>query len=263
VVTGGSSYENLQNLPEFYIEQVIRRFQGTRLGQQEIYAQLLGDTPGALWTRDLLERTRVKEMPTLSRIVVAVDPAASSTEGAAETGIIVAGAVPAQRGRPPECYVLDDLSMRGTPAEWTRAVCAAYRTFRCDRIVAEANQGGEMVSATIHAVDPKVPVLLVRATRGKYTRAEPVAALYEQNLVHHVGMFPELEDQLATFVPGEASPDRLLRDAADALVWAITSLVEGKGAPSRMPDPGDLARPNAWAIGNEGLAGAPHLYTDY
>jgi len=264
-VTGGSSYENLHNLPQFYIEQVIRRFEGTRLAEQEIYAQLLGDTPGALWTRDLLERTRVKEVPTLSRIVVAVDPAASSSEGAAETGIIVAGAVPAQRGRPAECYVLDNLSMRGTPAEWARAVCAAYRTHRCDRVVAEANQGGEMVSATIHAVDPKVPVLLVRATRGKYVRAEPVAALYEQDLVHHVGMFPELEDQLVTFVPGEASPDRLLRDAADALVWAITALVEGKGSSSRMLDPSDLARPNAWAIGNEGLglAGPPHLYTDY
>ena len=222
------------------------------------------DAPGALWNRDLLERTRVKETPTLARIVVAVDPAASSAEGAAETGIIVAGAVPAQQGRPPECYVLDNLSMRGTPAEWARAVCAAYRTFRCDRIVAEANQGGEMVSATIHAVDPKVPVLLVRATRGKYMRAEPVAALYEQNLVHHVGMFPELEDQLVTFVPGEASPDRLLRDAADALVWAITALVEGKGQGSGwLLDPSDLTRPNAWAIGNEGLAGARHLYTDY
>ena len=256
-VTGGSSYENLQNLPEFYIEQVIRRFEGTRLGEQEIYAHLLGDTPGALWTRDLLERTRVKELPQLARIVVAVDPAASSSEGAAETGIIVAGAVPARPGRPAECYVLDNLSMRGTPAEWARAVCSAYRTFRCDRVVAEANQGGEMVSATIHAVDPKVPVTLVRA--------EPVAALYEQNLVHHVGMFPELEDQLVTFVPSEASPDRLLRDAADALVWAITALVEGKGASSRLPDPADLTRPNAWAIGNEGLglAGAPHLYTDY
>jgi phage terminase large subunit-like protein len=128
--------------------------------------------------------------------------------------------------------------------------------------VAEANQG---VSATIHTVDPKVAVLLVRATRGKYVRAEPVAALYEQNLVHHVGMFPELEDQLVTFVPGEASPDRLLRDAADALVWAITALVEGTGSSSRVLDPADLARPKGWAIGNEGLglAGAPHLYTDY
>ncbi len=108
-------------------------------------------------------------------------------------------------------------------------------------------------------------MLLVRASRGKYTRAEPVAALYEQNLVHHVGMFSELEDQLVTFVPSDAAPDRLLRDAADALVWAITARVEGTGSRCRMLDPSDLARPNAWAIGNGGLGDVrtPHLYTDY
>ncbi len=262
LVTGGTSYDNLANLPESYVERNIHRYEGTRLGRQEIHAELLLDTPGALWTIETLERTRVKDLPALARIVVAVDPAVSSAEGAAETGIIVAGAVPAQRGRPPECFVLDDLTLRGTPHDWASAAVAAYKTFRADRIVAEANQGGEMVAATIHAVDPKVPVLLVRAMRGKYVRAEPVAALYEQGLIHHVGMFPELEDSLVTWVPGEASPDRL-----DALVWAVTALVEGKGLGTRshMPDPAGLARPSAWAVGNEGLsrAVAPHLATDY
>ncbi len=264
VVTGGSSYDNLVNLPEAYIEQVLRRFEGTRLGRQEIHAEILGDTPGALWTHDLLERGRVSDLPPPVRIVVAVDPATSSSEGAAETGIIVAGAAAAQRGLPPECFVLDDLTRRGTPHEWASTVVQAYKTFHADRVVAEANQGGEMVAATIRAVDPKVPVLLVHASRGKYVRAEPVAALYEQNRVHHVGLFPELEDELVTWVPGDASPDRL-----DALVWAITALMEGKGlARGKMPSPDELRRESPYdalisGLDTHGRDGAPHLSTDY
>jgi len=262
VVTRGSSNDNIGNLPEAYIEQVIRRYEGTRLGRQEIYAEILDDTPGALWTHDLLERTRTREHPELSRIVVGVDPAVSSGEGAAETGIIVAGALPAQHGRVAECYVLDDLTLRGTPHEWASAVVTAYRRYRCDRVVAESNQGGEMVEATIHAVDPTVPVLRVHASRGKYVRAEPVAALYEHGAAHHVGLFPELEDEMVTFVPGEASPDRL-----DALVWAITALV-GNDIPSSssyFPDPQELTRSSPWTSAFHGLTRTtpPHLATDY
>jgi phage terminase large subunit-like protein len=155
--------------------------------------------------------------------VVGVDPAASST--GAETGIVVCG-----RGRDMvrgihQGYVLDDRTVQGSPDEWARAAVTAYHTHRADRIIAEANQGGEMVRQTLRTVDPRVPVTLVHASRGKQTRAEPVAALYEQAVVHHVGTFPALEDQLCTWVPGDPSPDRL-----DALVWALTELMLGAGS---------------------------------
>lgn len=154
----------------------------------------------------------------LQRIVVAIDPAVTSNEGSDETGIIVAGL-----GRDSHGYVLEDLSCRASPEAWARVAVLAYHRWRADRIVAEANQGGDMVSLVLHTVDANVPVKLVHAARGKVARAEPVAALYEQAKCHHVGTFPGLEDQMATWTQGDASPDRL-----DALVWALTELMLGE-----------------------------------
>jgi phage terminase large subunit-like protein len=200
---------------------VIRsRYEGTRLGRQEINAEMLEDAPGALWQRDRIEELRVPKAPQLQRIVVAIDPAATSGEDADETGIIVAGISQDRRG-----YVLDDLSGRYTPIEWARKAIAAYQRYSADRIVAEVNNGGEMVEATLRMVDRHAAYKPVRATRGKAMRAEPVSALYEQGKVHHVGAFPLLEDQMCLFTPDfdrarGGSPDRL-----DALVWALTELM--------------------------------------
>lgn len=212
----GSSYENLDNLSIRYRETVLSRYEGTRLGRQEIHGEILDDVPGALWNRAMLDDNRVSEAPPLSRIVVAVDPAVTAKDGSDETGIVVGGVV-GEHG-----YVLEDCSLKASPAKWARRAIWAYYKWEADRIVAEGNQGGDMVKHTIHTEDPNVPVKLVRATKGKYTRAEPVAALYEQERIHHVGVHPELEDQMCTYVPGEDSPDRM-----DALVWAFTELMLG------------------------------------
>lgn len=215
VKTVGSSYENRSNLPDSYFEQIIAKYEGTTLGQQEIHAALLEESPGALWKRETLERSRVQEAPTLRRVVVAIDPAASLTEESAETGIVVAGI--AGNG---EAYVLADRSGRITPDTWARRAVAEYRERNADRIIGEHNNGGEMVRHTVLTVDRNVSYRDVWASKGKYTRAEPIAAKYEQGKVHHVGMFSELEDQMCTWVPGEDSPDRM-----DALVWALSELL--------------------------------------
>lgn len=216
VVTRGSTYENIGNLAPQFVDEILRRYEGTTLGRQELHAEVLDDLDGALWQRSQLDANRVITPPHLNRIVVAVDPAVTSKSDSAETGIIVAGI-----GIDHKAYVLDDVSLRGTPDEWGRAVVGAYHRWRADRIVAESNQGGDMVQHIIRTVDRNVPIRLVHASRGKRTRAEPVAALYEQDRVHHVGMWGQLEDQLCSWVPDVSpSPDRL-----DALVWAITELV--------------------------------------
>lgn len=183
--------------------------------RQEIYAEDVDEVPGALWQRQMIEDARVTEHPELVRVVVGVDPEAESGEGSSETGIIVAGL-----GKDGHGYVLEDASLRGTPDQWGRAVVTAYHKFQADRIIGEVNNGGEMVGYVIRTIDRRVPFRAVRASRGKVARAEPIAALYEQGKVHHVGVFPELEDQLCSWVPGDKSPDRL-----DALVWALTELM--------------------------------------
>ncbi|HYL48663.1 MAG TPA: terminase family protein [Stellaceae bacterium] len=226
VVTRGSTFDNAANLAPAFLDTVVRRYQGTRLGRQELEAELLDDVPGALWSRDAIEAARVTAAPDLSRIVVAIDPAASSGEGADETGIVVAGL--AHDGR---VYVLDDLSGRMSPRAWALKAIAAYRKFAADRIVAEINNGGEMVEATLRSVQSDAPFRALRASRGKAVRAEPVAALYEQGRVHHVGGLPALEDQLCAFTAdfdraaSGTSPDRL-----DALVWAVTDLMANRDA---------------------------------
>lgn len=220
VTTRGSTYDNIGNMAPGF-RAFVDRFEGTRLGRQELAGELLDDVEGALWSLDLIDRGRVSpdDVPDLVRVVVAVDPQAAYEESGdlSETGIVVAG-VCAER----HLWVLADLSGNLTPGGWGARAVAAQRDHAADRIVAEANQGGEMVRHTLETVDPLAPVAMVRASRGKIARAEPVAALYEQGRAHHAGSFPRLEDQMTTYVPGTSSrsPDRM-----DALVWAATSLV--------------------------------------
>lgn len=225
VVTRGSSMENLLNLTPAFKKHVIDRFAGTRIGRQEIDAEILSDTPGALWSLRNLDDNRVKEAPGLQRIVVGLDPPATGNEGSNEAGIVVAGLAVDKDGHR-HGYTLGDRSCRGSPDEWGRKAVAAYREFSADRIIAESNQGGEMVEHVIKSVDANVPVTLVHASRGKYVRAEPVSALYEQGRIHHAGAFPELEDQMIGFTP-ESAADRsrgLSPDRVDALVWAYSHL---------------------------------------
>lgn len=214
-LTAGATYENLENLAPAFAKQIVRRYEGSRLGRQELGGELLEDVEGALWTLAMIDALRTDEHPDLVRVVVGVDPQGSTEEGAAETGIVVAGLGVDGHG-----YVLADLTVSGSPGEWAAVVCAAYRRFRADRIVGEVNNGGEMVGHTIATVDPRASFKAVHASRGKQTRAEPVAALYEQRRIHHAGSFPALEDQMTTWVPGMKSPDRM-----DALVWALTELM--------------------------------------
>jgi phage terminase large subunit-like protein len=219
-VTRGTTYDNRGNLPPVFFDSIIRKYEGTRLGRQELNAELLEDNPLALWRREaMLEAYRVTQPPDLKRIVVAVDPQAADvdSEEVAETGIVVVGLGADEHG-----YVLEDRSLRASPALWGRAAVTAYRSRQADRLVAEVNNGGAMVKHVIQTADPTVAYRELHASRGKQTRAEPVAALYEQGRVHHVGTFPELEDQLCSWTPGDRSPDRL-----DALVWGVTELMLG------------------------------------
>jgi predicted phage terminase large subunit-like protein len=227
VTTRGKSADNLRNISPSFQRNVIDRYRGTRLGRQELDAEILEDIPGALWSRRSLDEARVATAPDLLRIVVGVDPAAGSGESANETGIIVVGLA-----KDNQAFVLEDWSHRGSPDEWARKAVAAFRKHEADSIVAECNQGGEMVQAVIRSVGD-VPVKLVRATRGKYVRAEPVSALYEQGRVHHVGTLPELEDQMIGFTPERAAArnDRYSPDRVDALVWALTELFAEITAP--------------------------------
>ena len=218
-VTRGSTYDNLQNLAESFAKRIVERYEGTRLGRQELHAEILDDVVGALWSREMIDAHRLRETPPhFERIVVGVDPAVTSGEDADETGILVAGMI-GNRG-----YVVEDLSGQYTPQEWAIQAIKAYYKYNADRIVAEVNQGGDMVEHTIRTVDRNVSYKAVRAARGKILRAEPIAALYEQGRIHHCGTFAALEDQLCMYThESRDSPDRL-----DALVWALTDLMIGK-----------------------------------
>jgi phage terminase large subunit-like protein len=198
-----------------------RDVQSDRLFRQEYEAEILTDVPGALWQRNNIDQHRMDTAPDMTRIAVAIDPAVTAGDESDETGIVVAGCDDDRdfkRG-----YTLADGSMKGTPAQWARRAIALYYRYEADIIVAEVNNGGDMVEHTIRMEDSSVHVKQVRATRGKYTRAEPVSALYEKGQISHVGYFPELEDQMCTWLPGDKSPDRL-----DALVWCFTELMLGK-----------------------------------
>jgi hypothetical protein len=218
-ITRGSSYENRANLAPEFFGQIIRKYEGTRIGRQELLGEVLTDTPGALWRHDQIEELRRTVAPPLRRIVIAIDPAGSA-EGD-ETGIVAVGL-----GEDDHGYVLNDSSGQWQPTEWARHAVELYRTLKADRIVAETNFGGGMVEATIRMIDPNVAFTAVTASRGKVARAEPVSALYEQHRMHHVGSFPSLEDQMCSFTAdfnrriAGYSPGRV-----DALVWGASELL--------------------------------------
>lgn len=231
-VIRGSTYDNAANLARAFLDRLKRKYEGTRLGLQELLAQMLEDTPGALWTTALLERNRVKVAPALRRIVVAVDPQAAdpkragANEDDAETGIVAAGVDDGGDG-----YVLRDASGHLSPGDWGERAVLLFDELGGDRIVGEANNGGAMVEYVVRSAaeklhregkrpTPHVSFQLVHASRGKHTRAEPIAALDEQKRIRHVGYFGELEPQMTTWVPGQKSPDRM-----DARVWALTALM--------------------------------------
>lgn len=217
VVTKGTTYENLSNLSPRFKEEVLAAYEGTRLGRQEINAEILDDAPGSLWKRYQIDEFRVRKAPDCSEIVIGVDPEASSTDESAETGIVGCGKGAADG----HGYVLGDWTLRGTPAIWGRKVVYAFYKLKANRVIAERNNGGDMIAEVIKNIDDRVPVTLVWASRGKHTRAEPISTMAEKGEIHHVGWFPELEDQLCQWTPGsgEKSPDRL-----DAMVWGMSDL---------------------------------------
>jgi phage terminase large subunit-like protein len=225
IVTRGSTFDNKAHLARAFFERITARYNGRSIGRQELFAEIVEETPGALWTRALLERQRVAPEAApkeFAEIVVAVDPPARSGSKSDECGLIVAAK--AQNGL---YYVLADLTSQGeTPGAWGARVGAAFRGFKANRVVAEINQGGDMVTEVLRQSEPNLPVHAVHATRGKFLRAEPIAAAYERSLVFHVGTFSKLEDQLCALTPDfdrramGFSPDR-----ADALVWALADLL--------------------------------------
>ena len=223
LVTRGSTFENEKNLAPSALVELQLRYNGTRLGRQELYGEILEDVEGALWTRDMIERSRIRkeDLPPLIRIVVGIDPAVTSGEDSDDTGIVVAGLTSDN-----EYYVLDDRTCHVSPEQWAKVAVGAYEDWKADRIIAETNNGGDMVELLLRNVSPNIPVTKVTASRGKRVRAEPISALYEQGRVHHVGGFERLEDEMCQWVPDSGdSPDRM-----DALVWAMSELAETSGS---------------------------------
>lgn len=220
VMTTGSTFDNAANLAPSFLKAIREKYEGTRLGQQELYAALLEEAEGALWSKDLIASAFYSgKLPEMKRVVIAIDPAITAHADSDETGIIAAGLGVDDRG-----YVLADRSGRYSPGDWAKAAIGLYREVGADRIVAEGNQGGEMVRHTINTEWPSAPVTIVHASRGKAARAEPIAALYEQGKISHVPGLGKLEDQLVNWAPlsGTGSPDRL-----DSAVWALTDLMLG------------------------------------
>ena len=225
IVTRGSTFDNKAHLARAFFERITARYRGSTIGRQELFAEIVEETPGALWTRALIERQRIQPEAAprdFAEIVVAVDPPARSGSKSDECGLIVAAK--AESGL---FYVLADLTSQGdTPGQWGARVGAAYRGFKANRVVAEINNGGDMVAEVLRQSEPNLPVRAVTATRGKFLRAEPIAAAYERGLVFHSGSFGKLEDQLCALTPdfdrraAGFSPDR-----ADALVWALADLL--------------------------------------
>jgi len=223
-IVRGSTFDNAANLAPQALLELQARYAGTRMGRQELYGELLTESDSALWTRQLIEDARIKpeDAPPYFRVVVAIDPAVTSGEGSDETGIVVAGATPDGH-----YYILEDASMRGTPENWARKAIEMYRKYKCDRVIGEANNGGDMIESLLRQVDASVPYRKVHASRGKRVRAEPISALSEQLRLHMVGNnFSQLEDQLVTWEPdSDKSPDRM-----DAMVWAVSDLMSGSNA---------------------------------
>jgi len=239
VETRGSTLDNAANLNSNFIERMKTKYEGTRLGRQELNGEILDDNPEALWKRADIEDNYVTQTPQLSLVVVGVDPAVTSKEGSDDTGIVVAG-----KGIDNHGYILGDYTIHDTPQKWAESAITAYNKHQANKIIGETNNGGDLVELNIKIVDPSVKFDAVHASRGKATRAEPISSLYEQGRMHHFGHFPELEDQMCEWVPGaEKSPDRV-----DALVWAVTALdltiPFGKAAKS--PVPQQKRKPSMW-----------------
>lgn len=225
VTVRGSTFDNAENLSAGALAEMRARYEGTRLGRQELYGEVLLDLEGAMFSWRLIDAYRVKEEPPLDRIIVGVDPAVTNNSGSDETGIVTVGME--GRGNDAHFYVLDDCSGRYSPHDWGLAVVAAYNNTGADKIVAERNNGADLVEANLRNIDKMLPIKTVWASRGKTIRAEPIAALYEQGRVHHVGSLPQLEEQMTTWDAGDPkakSPDRV-----DALVWAITEMMGSRG----------------------------------
>lgn len=217
-LTRGSTYDNRANLAPAFFAEIIKKYEGTRLGRQELNAEVLDDNPNALWKRDRIDELRLFKAPDLVRVVVGVDPSVTSLKTSDETGIVIAGI-----GKDDHGYVLDDLSLVASPDGWGRIAVQGYHQHDADRLIAEVNNGGDLVEMVIRTIDPMISYKKVHASRGKAKRAEPIAALYEQGKVHHVGSFPKMEDQMCAYDPDDEngdSPDRM-----DALVWALTELM--------------------------------------
>ena len=222
-VVSGNTFENEENLAESALAMLKDKYEGTKLGQQELYAEIIEAVEGALWTPDLIEDARLSKDTErdLTQIVVAIDPAVTANATSDETGILVVG-----KDHKNEYYVLEDLSGKYSPDRWAKASINAFYDWGADRIVAEVNNGGDLVERLLRNIDPNVSYRSVRATRGKIVRAEPISSLYEQRRVHHLGYFEELESQMCSYTGevGQSSPDRL-----DALVWGLTELSKSRG----------------------------------
>jgi len=213
----GSTFENIDNLAESSIQMLKERYEGTRMGRQELYAEILEDIEGALFNYKNIEENRLTNYPIdLQRIVVAIDPAVTSNENSDETGMIVAG-----RDINNHYYILHDGSQVSSPDVWVKRAISLYKQYECDRIVAEVNNGGDLIERLLRTQNQSIPYTSVRASRGKIVRAEPISALYEQNRIHHVGVFKDLEEQMCQFTGNGV---QYHDDRVDALVWAITSL---------------------------------------
>lgn len=268
MTTRGATFDNMSNMPASFFREIEDKYGNTRLGRQELYGEILEDIPGALWSRESIDtnRKRDDQIPDMERIVVAVDPATSSHELSDETGIVVVGLARDDDGYA-RGYVLEDGSLKGNPEVWGRKAVQLYRKYSADRIVAEKNQGGEMVESVFRSIDRSLPITLVHASKGKHVRAEPISALYEQGRVHHVGRFDKLEDQMCLFSidnirdNNTGSPDRV-----DALVWGLTNLfdkITGRARRKRDPNvvdhttdkiikrwsPDGSDNPNMWMAG--------------
>lgn len=238
-VTRGSTLENREHLASEFLTQIISKYEGTRLGRQELNAEILEDIEGTLWNWNLLDTYRVSDVVEFKRIVVSIDPAVSNNEHSNETGIVVVGL-----GVDGDGYVLEDLTLRGNPNEWARMAIGAYYEWNADKVIAESNNGGDMVKFTLNTIDDKVPVKLVHAARGKKTRAEPISSLYEQGKVHHVGSLGMLEEQMCNWIPFEGvSPDRV-----DALVWGLWELMISNSKSYKKVKPSGMKNVSSWNV---------------
>ena len=220
ITTSGNTFENEANLADSALTMLKDKYEGTNLGRQELYAEIIESFEGALWNADLIDKSRIDEEKELSQIIIAIDPAVTANANSDETGIVVVG-----KDYNNHYYVLEDLSGRHPPEKWGRIAINAFYEWEADRIVAEVNNGGDLVERLIRNIDSNISYRSVRATRGKILRAEPISALYEQERVHHIGVFSELESQMCSYTGDtNISPDRL-----DALVWGLTELSKSKG----------------------------------